>query len=616
MSTSPFSKLSVLRGWRSLLVLSLLTVLAFALRAGTVTAKGLDRARANFAEASASKTITLRWEDAAVLGVHWSSLAAAGIFLTAILTMRWWRAENKPLPSNRPSPPPASTAKWFLPALLGCVLLAAAVRAPLASRSLWWDEVWQLKNATMGEWRAETPGGELTKFVPSGWSKAAWNFSKPANHPAVSLPSRATLLAWQKVTGARPWEFSEIAVRLPVLLAGLTALVLAAFLAKDLAGDTAGALTALLFAIHPWLARYGVDCRSYGMAVLFITLALLALVRATGVKTRSPEKWWWLFGGAQFGLMWANPVSHLAVCAALTGGAAWVIVRSRARDRGRLLAQLFVINAAAAALLLLAFLPNLLQILTWHERNDDANELTWPYFWRTLCEVSGGAESVPAGNEPVWIAVLLLAGGAAAALSGAWWLRGARPRAAVPLLMPALGCAVFMIVVAATDYFFYHRFVISVSVPFVILAAVGLSRRHPFAAAGAVSAFAALTFPSLKVLLTQPYSPLRDVAAELRNQPAGTITAAYGLGANMVQAYHPGVIDIRENGGERLSGLVEKARRENRPLLVAWGYDGVTRANMPEGFGLLDDPAVFEHVKEWGAIEPLMGFQLARLRAE
>lgn len=605
-----------------------LTALAWLLRRANVTERALNRALRRFEAARGEDGASFNWQDAVTLGVHWGSLAAMTVFLAALATLPWWRASGQPLASSEPVAPPPERKRWFIPAVCGVALLAVALRLPLAEKSLWWDEVWQLKEATAGEWAPDKQNPERLTFIPSTWAKAAWYFNKPTNHPVASLPSRACHLAWAKLTGAAPEEFSEIAVRLPVLLAGLAALALAAGLARELAGDAAGVFTALLMAAHPWLIRYGVDSRSAGMSVLFIALALRALRNATRPDARRPELWWWVFGLCQFLLMWAQVVAHTAVCALLFGAALWLILRGQSREKARLVAQLTVINLCAAALLALAYLPNLLQALTWNGRNDDGNLLTGAYLWKTLTQIAAGMETDSAGGLlpalPAPAALALLLAGAAAVATGFFHLRNTRPRAAVVLIAAPAGVVLFLAGVWLTDFYFYHRFIFAVSVPVILLAAVGLSRWRPRPVAWlTLATFGALTFPQTRLLLSRPYAPLRDVAEILKSRaegrPSGApapILAACGLGANMVQAYDPAILDLRENAATELPALIQKARAENRELFVTFGYEALNRVNLPDAWRLLDDPGLFEEIDRRHGIEPEFTFRVLRLKPE
>ena len=629
MTGSRPAPLVMLRRWipspGAAVLLSGLAGLALMVRSATVTPKLLMRATERFAAARLDPGLaSFKWEDAAVLGTHYATLLMLGMVVMALATMRWWVP-----PAARPSAPAKRVSKTSVRyrAVLFCLLLlAAGLRLPLAAGSLWWDELWNMKFATVGEWRQDEANADLVKFQPTSWSRAAWYFNKPTNHPVFTLPSKLCHTAWQKITGATPGTFSEMVLRLPVLLGGLAALLLTAGLANRLAGERAGLTAAALIALHPWLIRYGVDARSYGLSVFFMAAALYSLERATSETASRRHGWWWAFGCCQFLLMWSHVVAHFSICAALFAAAAWLIRRGPPGQRGRYFAQLIVINLTAAALLLIAFLPNLLQAMTWGGRNDDGNFLTGPYFLRTLAQITAGMEPAlheGAGGIPVipwWGFALLGISGLAAAGVGLRYLAKHQPRAALIVGFITVFTGLFLVTVKLTDFYFYHRFLLSIGIPVILLIAIGLSRlARPGLTAAALAVFAALTFPQIRLLLTRSYAPFRETVAGLRAEasrvgPAAPIPVGYGLGSHVMQAYDPVMRDIRTQPAEKLQSLIDQARREKRPLLVALGYEELNRLNLPDGFRLLDDPALFERISTRHGIEPEFTFHLLRLK--
>ncbi len=600
-------------------LLVLLAALVALLRAQVVSPKPLQRAIAHWNLAHGPHPLPFKWEDAAVLGTHFASLLALAVLALALLTLRWWHppAPSRPAPSRPTSP----TSPSFRPARLAILLLAAALRLPLASGSLWWDELWNIKFATVGEWRPNPLLPDAPTFLPSSWARAAWYYNKPTNHPVLTLPSKLSHNLWSHLQNAPPGQFSEIALRLPVLLASLATVALAALLAQRLAGPRAGILTALLFALHPWFIRYGVDARSYSLAIFFMTAALYAIERATAPSGPS-RRWWWLAGLCQFLLMWAHVLSHFSLALALAAAATWLIYRQPGPDRSRRLAQWGLINLIAAALLLVAFLPNLLQAATWGQRNDDGNLLTPAYLLRTLSQVLAGMDpltdpgpaALPQLSVPALLALSL--SGAAAALAGARFLLRHQTRSAIVFLTSIALSAAFLLTVNLCGFYFYHRFLLAASLPLLLLVAIGLSRaRSPLLPAAALTLFAFLTFPQTLLLLTRSYAPFRETAADLRAAGGpNVLPVGYGLGSHVLQAYLPSLRDIRSNSAASLQALIDEARRDHRPLLLALGYEALNRRNQPEGFPLLDNPALFETISTRHGIEPEFTFHLLRLK--
>jgi hypothetical protein len=121
--------------------------------------------------------------------------------------------------------------------------------------------------------------------------------------------------------------------------------------------------------------------------------------------------------------------------------------------------------------------------------------------------------------------------------------------------------------VKATDFYFYHRFVLPAIVPLILLVAIGISRwRSCWLTGLAFFAFIFLTFSQNRLLLTRSYAPFREVAAAMsltaKSSKAPPLFAAYGLGSHVMQPYLPGLRDIRTNPGPVLQDLINQARQE------------------------------------------------------
>jgi hypothetical protein len=195
-----------------------------------------------------------------------------------------------------------------------------------------------------------------------------------------------------------------------------------------------------------------------------------------------------------------------------------------------------------------------------------------------------------------------------------------RSGAAVILLATLGATLLFLVVVHLSGFYFYHRFIITAIIPLVVLVAAGLSRLPgPVLPAAALLGFASLTFPQTRLLLTRSYAPFRETAADLRaeatHHPGKIIPVGYGLGSHVMQCYYPELRDIRSNAAPALQKLIDQARLENRPLLVALGYEGINRLNLPDGFKLLDNPALFEKISTRHGLEPEFTFHLLRLKS-
>lgn len=469
------------------------------------------------------------WPDAAKQG---SLLAAAlNVVLLGVLllTRRWWsldgRAGRQPSAGRaagdliRPAKtrPSALSPALFLSLLAVIVVVAAGLRLPLAGSSLWWDEVWQARHATVGEWRPDKRNPGQLKFRETTFAQALWNYRKPANHPPMAVASKACHEVWKKTTGAQPGAFNEFVLRLPGFIASLAGLALLALLLRAWGLPGAGLMAAFFLALHPWHIRYGIDNRGYTFLVPLTIIGLWSLWRACGPRPAAslaargedvPEKTdsepleggssptstdghersaafqaasetatnaaptatrgqdghstagaWWLFGLTQALILWAHLLS-VWVCLALGATGVWWIWRQHTGpDRWRRLARLAAVQIAGAMLFFQLFLPNLLQAARWGEKNQDGRLVDGPVLFDTLTQVVVGGDSS-----------LGLAGGfmlllAAIGLTAAHRLRVS---GAAGLTALAAGAALFLAAVWVAKFYFYPRFVFALVVPLVI----------------------------------------------------------------------------------------------------------------------------------------------------
>jgi hypothetical protein len=149
-------------------------------------------------------------------------------------------------------------------------------------------------------------------------------------------------------------------------------------------------------------------------------------------------------------------------------------------------------------------------------------------------------------------------------------------------------------------------------------AARAAAARLPARARGAATAlplaalalFALVTWPQTRLLLTRPYAPFRDVAAFLAAEGPG-LRAGYGFATGVLKVYDPTIRYV--GSAAELVALCRLARAEGEPLRVAFGYPA-HNARRADGIALLEDPARFERVAEFGGIEPEFGFRVYRAR--
>jgi 4-amino-4-deoxy-L-arabinose transferase-like glycosyltransferase len=191
-------------------------------------------------------------------------------------------------------------------------------------------------------WRASAAAVTVDEaFTANAFADVAWSkllLSYDANHHV--LHSILVKLSFA-VFGV-----SELALRLPAVAAGLACLAALFILARRMFGDTAPLFIAACgTACHPVLADFFSLARGYGLAVLFLTLALIPLTKLLVLEEQT---------GARE-LTAASLCLGLAVASNLVfavPAAAAILAAALLRRQWRLLETLAVPGAAVAFLLL------------------------------------------------------------------------------------------------------------------------------------------------------------------------------------------------------------------------------------------------------------------------
>lgn len=590
--------------------------------------------------------VMMNWVDAAKQGALIAGIANVVLLGILLLTRRWWS-----LPVAGVSAPAAQDCaqvaavrsgrrEFYFWIGLAMILVGAAVlRVPLARSSLWWDEVWQARNASVGEWRPDRKNPGEWRFRETTFAQALWNYRKPANHPPVAVASKACHEVWRKVTRAAPGSFNEFVLRLPGFLASLGGIALVALLLRAWGSPVGGLAAALFLALHPWHIRYGIDCRGYAFLPLLTVIGLWSLWRACGpvanslvaqshdtpssvtkphtAKVDYPLSWW-IFGFSQALILWSHLLS-VWVCLALCATGLWWIARQHTgRDRWRRIARLAAVQVAGALLFLQLFLPNLLQVMRWGEKNQDGRLLDGPVLADTMTQVALGGASTPWAPYATGFVLLLAIIGLIVAC------RVGVPGAA-GLLGLWVGAILFLTAVWAVKFYFYPRFVFALVAPFVMALAMpshGFIRRNPSAkpgvkwvpSLGAILGIGIILSFGLPPVLTRGFSPLREAATVLRDGAAeGAHVFGYGFGAEALQYYFPALPYAREQDApEALAAAIESARAAGKPLLVATGYEDLNRLALPAGFEQLDDPAQFQEVWARAGLESQFAYRIRR----
>ncbi len=566
------------------------------------------------------------WWDDAAMGVRYAAWINVGLIVALLATAKFWTRsfQNPSLITHHSS---LITPRWFWPALIAAAALCFALRLPLASKSLWWDEAWAIMQASHGKWTPDKKHEGQLKFTAHDWKRCAWYYQKPTNHAPMSLLQKASIATWQKFTGAKREQFSDLSARVPALLASCLAVILLGCLLRAWGRPGAGVAAAFILAIHPWHIRYGVDARAYALVVPLCISGMLAVTRIAESGGRKTWPWvWW--GLTEFVWLWAYPNAVLDV-SALNLCLAFLLWRNNAdkRDRWTALFRLAATNVFAAMCFIQMFLPNLMQARHWAGQEADAHVLSGDLVAKTFFCLFIGSENGfpplmsnigPVANPLAWGFVFWLL---FIALCIKQKRAGCKTHRVAPVILLSL-LASSVLFAAATWIFhsyFYSRFVIALLPVCIAMLAllIDRSRWRVFAWGITILGFAACSSVYVKNLQAHPIEPLRDVArfaqdaaAEMNN--GNGLVVCYGHGGEIMPVYLPSILQVQNRAA--LESLMQRAQHEATGLVVIYGHPGFNRTVNADGFALLDDPALFEDVKTFPGIEPEFSFRVLRMK--
>lgn len=564
------------------------------------------------------------WEAVADVGIHlsaWVNLAL--LILLAVLAPLWMRPFVSPLEADELPPRRPWWSRLWIPA----AALAFAVLygySSFGAKSLWWDELWSIRQVSHGQWKEAKDNPQEFTFSEPSWKRTFFYYSKPTNHPTMSVLQRVSLDAWKAVTGAPEGEFSDLAARIPSLLASGIAVVLL----FRLIGIARGvAWLAVLLVLHPWHLRYGVEARAYALIVPLCLSGILASRKVIATRGRSWRAWAWLAIN-QGVWVWTFMLSAIdvGILFLLTGAMLWRNETNR-RDQWTVLIRHLVAHIVSMMLWVQAFLPNFLQVPHWHEPNHMPQLLSAELAGTTLTQMffgmewhhdhAGAKESElltslveEVGNsEPAALACMVLMG--ALSLLGLFMAVRRTPSTGLLMLAPLIGAFVYIGLSVVFGKMFYPRFIISL-LPIVVagwalfpLAFSDYVQKQRWIALAFAAVFIWLTAHQRLVLRRLPYAPFRDVAQYLEQRKAEEKTeplvVCFGLGREALPVYYPRLLSLTEKS--ELEQAVQQARAENRPCLVVCGYPFFHRAMLPEAMAHLTDPARFRELKAWPALE-------------
>ncbi len=556
-------------------------------------------------------------------GFWWGALAT-GIFAGILAAATPWWANVRPLVPTVLTRNPALPRRAFLVALAVIVVAAVPPRLARMEFSFWGDEAWAYNDLLHGSYTLKDDGS--LSFTRYPWQRTAFYDKGLNNHYLFSLASRASDAIWRSATGARPHEFSEFAVRVPPLIAGLLSIVGIALLLRRMGFASAGLVAAVLMAAHPWHIRYGSEARGYTMLIAALVFAVLALVNAL---ESGRWRWWLAFMVSQFVALytWKAAIHPVLVLNVLAG---IIIVKQRGLrgDGFTQLGRWGVANMLTLMLFIPLFAPAIPQIRrrlgTSVELHGEMDGAWFRGFWSeanaamewapgdaaTPFEtVTGVAAQIPFFPNFLFIVIPVIM------LLGAVIILRKEPVAGLLLLAPVLGgCLGFLHFRAnGTVLLDYYLFYTS---PFLLaLGALGLTawvpRRFPMVVRLAPAAVYAAAFtytvgPQILTMTRLPVQDPRGASALTRYNDEGR----FHLGASDIVTvglyrrsllYDPRIVQYWKGKPLRTADLLKEVMRDcdqrRKPMRLSIANMGFARVENPDYVALVEDPRFFRPLR-------------------
>lgn len=537
------------------------------------------------------------------LTMVWAVGGSLVVSLILLILNKWWSA-----PLVEEYSPVERAPRYLLFVLLGIMALGGCLRWNLAHEGLWWDELWQTKNATVGYYLGEPDQPlEERRFLEGSFERTFWLYRLPTNHPIASIPARVMHLFTRDVNN--PLHFNEFALRAPGFVAGLLTIGLLGWLGWRISGPRVATISAFLLAVHPWHIRYSIDLRSYTWVMLWTVMAMLFLHR---ISQRKVSNWGALvgLGVSQFLLVYSSvqtiwlamAIFITTLCLALRG------FKTRAERFTAASRVVFVHCLAAIAFLLLAA-PLIPQIAIFLERYHDEHFLSMSVLRELIHELFWG--ELDLDLEPIISPVGFFIGWALLVFGlfkGIIWML--RRTSSAPIVISLFGGAVMTLLFYSLGHaFFYTRFIVYLLPPIALTVACGwthwnndeennVGRNWAVPAVAGLALYLTITWPYTKALNTLPLEPLREVA-ELLSEPE-VFPIGYAHGVEVLPAYLP-ALRIAKNRAD-LERYLAEAKVEGKTPMIVVGHEDLNRVNSPDGYELLDDENRFEVVESFDAI--------------
>lgn len=568
-----------------------------------------------------SQNLPLRVKEYVIIGLWWGCAAAAAISTVLVLGARLWLPGGRIVQRRARHNPPAPGG--FAMIVLIVIMVAAAwYRVPMLSHSLWNDEEYGFRRHAHVEWERDASG--RWSFTPVPWADTLFECRVGNNHHLNSVTTRLSLGVWQLVTGASREEFSETALRVPALVAGILTLALLVVIGCEMGFPWAGVGAAGLLAFHPWHVRYAIEARGYSMMLFFLCLALIGLIRAFRTNRVAA---WSLFAIAEACCLMSFAGAVYPVAALNAFAALECLLRREPRRLGTLIG----FNLLAAIPVIVWLLPSVPQVLIYMQR-PDTNRLGMGWGWvrDTLCHVLSGAHyALPemgshlgtswgqqVTSHPAFLPVigwLIPALGIVGLLAAMF--RGTAARLAV--LSIALGGVLAFAHNSAKNSPMVAWHLIYLLIPLALAVALGALTILPWRertqgpAMLLLLALFGLSTQDIRARLIQhDRQPMRQTVASIRDSHPEAMTAVFGVSDRQTQSYDPRVRVMEKEAD--LDAVLADAEKEGRPLFVYFCGRAESGRRNPDLMKRVLDPAAFKHIADFPGLEAVYSYHVYR----
>ncbi len=531
-------------------------------------------------------------------GLWYGALFTAGAAVLLLVTSHRWlgwaipeklrltRHEINAVPRRR-----------FCLVLGGMLVLALFLRLPRMGQSFWGDEDWAYRDLIGGRFKENPEDGTL-KFRRHRWMVTAFWDKGTNNQYAYTLLARVCHDGWKRISRGRPEAFSEAALRVPSLLAGLGSIAMGALLLRRLGFSRAALLLALLMAIHPWHVRYSSEARGYTMLIFFL-LAGIYFVLAALEDGR--WRWWLLFALCEFLSLYTwkaaiHPVAAINL-------AVLVILLARRRGEASQFARWLVVNVGVLMVFVPLFAPAIPQIRRKLSVSEQARgEMGLSWLENVVAQLGAGTDWALLGwSAPVLalVAAALVVAGCVRMRTHPGWL----------LVLAPLAGAVLAFLHFSLSGNELLKWYVFYTLPFLlILMAVGLEWR-PTLGAACMIAYALTVVGTLQERIRWPIQQSREAAVVTRTADEGLLHmgASDIVTVGLYRASHSYDPRMRQGrglrSGDALEAVVAECREAGKELRVSAANLGFARSAHPDFFAVLEDEGVFRKTGSFPAAE-------------